>query len=121
MSNTNDNNNRQSIWSTCDVRVTKFTDYTSKNNLIGYTEVEIVQLNVEIRNISVYSNNGVLSIGLPKVPIGQGLKQTYYPIIVFYDIRDQKPFEKKVREALQTYFRAHNMNPADPDSGILLT
>jgi hypothetical protein len=118
MSNTN--NNRQSQWGTFDITVTKFKNYKSKNNLIGYTEVEVAQLNVEIRNISVYNNNGTLSVGLPSIPISQEPNPTYFKIIEFYDKRDQKLFENKVVEALQDYFKAHNMNPADPDSGILL-
>jgi len=118
MSNTN--NNRQSVWGTFDIMVTTFNEYKSKNNLIGYAHVEIVQLNVQLKNISVYNNKGTLSIALPGIPQDQGPKPTYFKIFEFYDRRDQHIFENKVVEALVAYFKARNMNHLDPNSGILL-
>lgn len=119
MSNTN--NNSQSSWKTFDVTVTDFNDSKSKKGkLMGYANVEIVQLNVEIKSISVYNNNGSISITLPAIPHGAEPNTTWFKIFEFYDKRDYRIFEGKVLEALGAYFRAHNMNPADPDSGILL-
>jgi hypothetical protein len=120
MSNTN-SNNRQSVWDTFDVTVTGFNDSEpEKSKLIGYASVEIGQLNIEIKSISVYNNNGQLSITLPAIPKGQKPNTIWYKIFEFYDKRDYRIFENKILDGLQAYFREHSMNPADPDSGILL-
>jgi hypothetical protein len=58
MTNTN-TNSRQSVWGTFDVTVTDINDSKSqKSKLIGYANIEIAQLNIEIKSISVYNNDG---------------------------------------------------------------
>ena len=117
----NTNNNRQSVWKTFDVRVTYFNDSKSKkSNLMGYANVEIAQLNIEIKSVSVYNNAGNLSITLPAIPDSQGPKTTWYKIFEFYDKRDYRIFETKILDALEAYFKTRNTNIMDHDAGILL-
>jgi len=118
MSNTN--NNRQSAWQTGNVKVTRFNhSKTKKNGLMGFACAYVDSLDVEIKNIPVFNNNGKISISPPAIPPCPETNNMWFRIIDFYSKHDQLIFEKKVLEALSVYLKENNMT-CDLGSGVLM-
>ena len=112
-------NNNRSLWGSFDVEVTRFNpSKTKKNHLIGYAYVYVDEINIELKNIAIFNNNGHLSIGTPSIPPCPETNNMWFPLFVFYNKHDQIIFEKKVLEALSIYCGEHNI-PLDLGSGIL--
>jgi len=112
--------NKQSIWQTFDIEVTKFNpSKTKKNGLMGYATVYVGGLEIELKNIGVFNTNGHIAISPPTIPLDPETNTSWFRIMDFYNKHDQIIFEKKVLEALPIYCKEHNI-PLDLGSGILL-
>jgi len=111
--------NRKSLWQNLTIEVTSF-NHNNKNGLIGYATARINQLDLEIRNIAVYRKNGKTTISPPANPPCKENGNSWFPVMVFYDMRDFNIFQKKVVESLECYFEEHDLNPMTLESGMIL-
>ena len=117
---TQNSNTKQRLWATFDFEVTNFNrSKTQKNGLLGYATIRVAQLNTLFKNIGVFVKDGRISVAPPTMSPCPENNHTWSQIMVFYDDRDFKMFQKKVLDALKIYSQEEG-EEIDLGQGILL-
>jgi len=89
------------------IKIVEFKE-RQQNTLQGFVTIQMTNIGLEIRNITVHQKNDSRWIGMPAKPYEKDGKTQYSYIVHFYDKEMGDKFKDAVFQALDKYRRQDN-------------
>ncbi|MCD6516442.1 MAG: septation protein SpoVG family protein [Candidatus Aminicenantes bacterium] len=89
------------------IKILEFKE-RQQNTLQGFVTIQMTNIGLEIRNITVHQKNDSRWIGMPAKPYEKDGKTQYSYIVHFYDKEMGDKFKDAVLQALDEYRRQDN-------------
>jgi hypothetical protein len=83
------------------IEVTKFRPY-NKNTLLGFVDLKMTKVGMEIRECTYHEQNGKAWVGLPARCYEKDGETSWVPL-VWFEKEYLQTFQKAAREAIQAY------------------
>jgi len=101
------------------IEIRKFRKH-QKGTLVGFTNILMTTIGLEIRDVTLHRKDGQRWIGLPARPYVDANGETKYAYIVKFVDKDRwSRFQKEVLAAVDEYLADHDKSAAEiPDEKI---